>query len=95
MIELLGLAVTGAAGLFGYIKSRQFVRNRLRFVDSAQSPKAPWIAGGLALLVVVPLTAIPLVGTFVSGLTAIVFGASVGLGVAAGARDVKRLSSGL
>ena len=42
MVELI-LAI-GVAG-FGYVKSRKFVRERLRFVDAVHKPAAPVIAG--------------------------------------------------
>ena len=45
MLELLFAAGTGAATLFGYLKARQFVRERLRFVDVAHKPVAPLVAG--------------------------------------------------
>ena len=41
MIELLAAFGTGAVTLWGYLKSRNFVRNRLRFVDAAHTPVAP------------------------------------------------------
>ena len=88
---LVWLGVTGAASVFGYIKSRQFVRNRLRFVDSVQNPIAPLMAGGVAWLVALPIAAfLPVV----SAISAVVFGVGVGAGVLHGARDVKRLPRG-
>jgi hypothetical protein len=85
---LLWLGVTGAASVFGYIKSRQFVRRRLRFVDSVQNPGVPLLAGGVAGLAALPIVAIaPVVGP----VAAVVFGVGVGAGVLHGARDVKRL----
>lgn len=92
MFELLTLIATfGAAGL-GYVQTRAFVRKRLAYVDAVQRPATPWIAAGLAALVAAPVAWIlPLVGTG----TAITFGAAVGLGTAAGARDArKRLPAG-
>jgi hypothetical protein len=85
---LLWLGVTGAATVFGYIKSRQFVRRKLRFVDAVQNPVAPLLAGGVAGLIALPIVGIlPLLTT----VTAVVFGVGVGAGVLHGARDVKRL----
>jgi len=48
----LTLAAIVAAGITGYFIARDFVRRRLRFVDAIYSPLAPWIAGGLAPLLV-------------------------------------------
>ncbi len=85
---LLWLGVTGAASIFGYVKSRQFVRRKLRFVDAVQNPVAPLLAGGVAWLVALPVASLLPVLTAIS---AVVFGLGVGAGVLHGARDVKRL----
>lgn len=90
IVELLGLAATVAAAGIGYFQSRRFVRGRLRFVDAAQAPLAPWIAGAAAAAVALPVAAIlPVVGLG----TALIFGASVGVGAAQGKRDVRRLNA--
>ena len=86
MLDLLAFAATIAATAFGYVTARKFVRDRLKYVDGAQTLKAPLIAALVAWAVVTPLTWIlPLVGMG----TAILFGVSVGLGVRAGARDIR------
>jgi hypothetical protein len=90
VIELLAVGIAGASAIGGYLKSRQFVRQRLRFVDAVQRPTAPVVAGAIATLAAMPLAIfLPLI-TFA---TAIVFGAGVGAGVAAGARDARSLPS--
>ena len=38
---MLQLLLTVAAGLGGYLMARNFVRNRLRFVDAVHSPLGP------------------------------------------------------
>jgi len=38
---LLGLVVSAAALIGGFVVSRGFVRRRLRFVDAVQKPAAP------------------------------------------------------
>ena len=87
MIEIIGLAITFGATLAGHIGARRFVRDRLRFVDAVQRRRAPWIAGGAALLLAAPIAwAVPLVGVG----SALLLGAAVGTGVAYGARDVRR-----
>jgi hypothetical protein len=95
MFDLLAFAATIAATAFGYTTARRFVRERLKFVDAAQTWRAPLIAGLVAWAVAVPLAwVLPLVGPG----TAILFGASVAFGVRSGARDIReghRISSGL
>lgn len=92
MLAILGLAITGAAAVIGYVNSRHFVRTRLRYVDAAQRRITPIIAGVVAALVVSPVVwFLPLVGTG----TALLFGLAVGTGVAHGARDVRRGTAGL
>jgi len=84
---LISVIAATAVAFFGYSAARNFVRARLRYVDAVNNPITPVIAGvGAAALgaVVVPL--LPFVGLG----TAIAFGASVGLGVASGAREIRR-----
>lgn len=82
------LIAIGIIGTLSYLKSRQFVRNKLRFIDGVQKPIAPYLAGGVAAIAALPITALlPVVG----GLSVIGFGLAVGLGVSAGAKDVKAL----
>lgn len=83
---LIGLAITVIATTLGHKYARELVSRRLRYVPAAQSSKAPIIAGVGAALVAIPLVALlPIVGIG----TAICFGLAVGMGAAAGARDVK------
>lgn len=85
---MLWTLASGGAALFGYLQSRKFVRGRLRFVDAIEKPAAPVVAGAVAALAAGPVVwLLPVVG----GLSAVVFGLGVGLGVHHGARDVKRL----
>ncbi len=86
MIEILWLAATGAAGVFGYAKSRRFVRGRLRFVEGVRKPYVPFLAGGAAAAAAAPVAwLLPIVGTA----SAVIFGASVGAGVASGRKDLE------
>lgn len=86
MFEIITLAAATAAGAFGYIQSRGFVRRKLRFVGAVQNGGAPVIAGFAALVAAAPVVwVLPFVGAG----TAVLFGAGVGLGVASGAKDVR------
>ena len=83
---MLQLMLTIAAGLGGYLISRNFVRNRLRFVDAVHRAWFPLVAGLAGFLLVWPLALLPLV----SAGPAVIFGLGVGLGTATGARIVRR-----
>jgi hypothetical protein len=87
MLTLLLTLILAALGAgFGFRTARNFVRDRLRYVDAAMRPTAPWIAGGVATLLG---ALVALFVPFVGALAAISFGAAVAAGVAAGARDVR------
>ena len=95
MIEsIIGMLVLGGTGVglyATYVKTREFVRERLRFVDAAQKPATPWVVGVAAALMAAPVVAIlPLVG----GLTAAAFGVTVGAAVRSGQKQVKLLNRG-
>jgi hypothetical protein len=87
MFGLLALAASFAVAMIGYTQARAFVRERLRYVDAAQSAFAPIIAGFGAAIVASPVVALL---PFIGGGTALAFGLSVGMGVANGQRDVRR-----
>ena len=87
MFGLIALALSMTATAVGYLQSRAFVRRRLAYVDAVHNAAAPLIAAAGAFILAVPVVGIlPLVG----GGTALLFGAGVGAGVAAGARDTRR-----
>lgn len=89
---LLQIGITGAVTAFGYIKARQFVRQRLRFVDAVHKPLAPVVSGAAAALIAAPIVALlPVVGAA----TALIFGTGVGVGVHHGARDTRRRLPGM
>lgn len=90
MEELLWLGITGGASVFGYLKTRAFVRDRLRFVDGAHRGIAPVLAGLAAAVVATPLALLPVI----NGASALLFGVGVGLGARKGSQDVKRLTGG-
>jgi hypothetical protein len=83
---MITLALAFAAAAFGYLQTRGFVRRRLAYVEAAHGPAAPVIAGVVAALIAMPIAGIL---PFVGGGTALLFGASVGVGVRAGSRDIR------
>lgn len=92
MFTLISIAISLTVTGFGFAAARKYVRDRLKYVDGVQTMKAPVIAGLIGWALFMPFTLLPFVGLG----TAIVFGLSVGLGVRAGARDIRigRLSGG-
>jgi hypothetical protein len=91
VLELIGFAATTALTAVGYYQARQYVQRRLQYVDAVHGVRAPLIAGTAAALVAAPVVALlPVVGAG----TAVLFGAGVGAGVAAGARSIRRRIGG-
>jgi hypothetical protein len=91
MIFLLSFLASTVLAIVGYAQARAFVQGRLRYVDAVHSKLAPIIAGVGAALLALPLVAIlPFIGPG----TALAFGFSVGAGVLAGSREVRRRLSG-
>src|SRR5690349_6946651 len=86
---LLTIILAAVAAGFGFRTARAFVRDRLRYVDAAMRPSAPWIAGGGALLLGAIIAIVPIIGLFVGWPAVLAFGASVAAGVASGQRDVR------
>jgi hypothetical protein len=86
VLDFIAFAATLMLTAFGYVTARKFVRDRLRYVDSAQTIRGALIAGLVAWAVALPLTwMLPLVGAG----TAVLLGLGVGFGVRAGARDIR------
>lgn len=87
MLTLLAFAISAAVAYFGYTQSRRFVSSRLRYVDFINNPIIPILAGGAAAVVAMPVVGLlPLLSTG----TALTFGLSVGMGVAAGRGEIRR-----
>ncbi|HEX8393080.1 MAG TPA: hypothetical protein VF665_12120 [Longimicrobium sp.] len=83
---VLTLTATLAVTAFGYLQSRKFVRGRLAYVDAVQRGYAPFVAAAGAFALALPVVGIL---PFIGGGTALLFGAAVGTGVAAGAKDTR------
>ena len=87
MYLILSILVSFAASMLAYAQSRNFVTRRLRYVDAVQTALAPFVAGIVVTVILLPIVALlPLVGVG----TAVSVGVAVGAGVAAGARDVRQ-----
>lgn len=80
---MLELIVIAAAGIGGFVTSKDFVRRKLRFVDAAHSGAAPWVAAGVALAAATPFTILPII----TGATALALGIGVGAGVRSAQKD--------
>lgn len=82
---LLSLAIAALLAVTVHGATRRFVRDRLRYVEAVRKALAPWLAGGAAFLVALPVMGLlPIVGAG----TALTVGLAVGMGVANGARDI-------
>ncbi|MGW8282052.1 MAG: hypothetical protein ACWGON_02025 [Gemmatimonadota bacterium] len=95
ILAVLILGGTGAGLLAAYTQTRNFVTQRLRFVDAAQRRWAPWIAGVGTTLLTIPifgglLAFLPAI----SGATAVALGITVGAAVKNGQKQVKLLNRG-
>jgi len=90
--SLATLAIAGGSTLIGYWQARSFTTNKLRYVDAVHKATVPVLVGVAATAIATPVVwLLPLVG----GGTALLFGGGVTMGVAAGARDIrKRLGAG-
>lgn len=86
MFELIGIGIAGVASVYGHLRSRKFVRKRLRYTRLVERPGLGVAAGVSAAVLAAPVVAIlPLVGAG----TALLFGAGVGTGVSMGAKEAR------
>ena len=86
MFGMIALGIAGASGVFGHIKSRHFVGQKLRYTSIVEKPMLGVWAGVGATVAAAPVVALlPIVGAG----TAIAIGAGVGTGVALGVKDSK------
>lgn len=84
---MINFIVAAVAGLFLFGFAREYVRNRLRFVDAVKNPLAPWLVGLGVLIVAMPVAGfLP----FIYGSAAIAAGAGAGLGTASGVKALRR-----
>ena len=87
MFGFLGVVAVWAVAILGYTKARSFVRERLRYVDSVHKSLVPLKVGAIATAVAMPIAWIV---PFVPTVAALLFGTSIGWGVASGRRDIRR-----
>ncbi len=86
MFELIGIGIAGAVSIYGHLRSRKFVRKRLRYTKIVEKPGLGVAAGVTAAVLAAPVvTILPLVGAG----TALLFGAGVGTGVSMGAKEAR------
>jgi hypothetical protein len=94
LFTLIGLVVTVGATLVAFGLAREYVRNRLRFVDGVRHPIAPWVAALIATVILTPviglLHIVPIIGSLVGFGTALFIGIGTGLGTASGVKALKR-----
>lgn len=87
MLELIALGIAGVAGIGGHLKSKEFVRRRLRYTSWIEKPGVGLAAGAVTAIAAAPVVAIlPIVGAG----TAIAAGIGVGTGVAIGASQARK-----
>ena len=77
---MIGLLLGAAALGGGFVAARNFVRRRLRYVDSAQKRSAPLVAGVVATAAALPVAILPVISIPM----ALAFGLGVGTGWASG-----------
>ncbi|MEO8032000.1 MAG: hypothetical protein ABJC74_05695 [Gemmatimonadota bacterium] len=87
MLDLLRLAIVAAAAVGGFVLTRNFVRNRLRFVEAVRQPWVPWVVGIVVIAIASPVVFfLPLV---TKG-AALLLGVGTGVGTASGVKALKR-----
>lgn len=82
MFELIGLGIAAAVGIYAHMKSRRFVRRRLRYTSWVEKRWLGIITGALTAIAV---SWLPVVGIGAG----LLVGAGVGSGVSMGASDVR------
>lgn len=86
---MLGLIAAGVVGVYGHIKSRKFVGQKLRYTSIVEKPTLGLWAGVGAAAVAAVIGLVPVVGGLVGAPIAIAIGVGVGTGVAFGVKDTK------
>jgi hypothetical protein len=85
--SIISIALAVGATIFGYGFAKTFTVNKLRYVDAVHKAIVPALVFLGAFLVASPIVwLLPFVGTG----TAVLFGVGSAMGVAAGARDIRK-----
>ena len=87
---MITMLIVAGAALASFFATRGFVRDRLKYVDSAQSGAFPWVLGIGAGIAVGVLNLIPVVGWFIPAMLPLALGLGVGTGTAVGQQDIRR-----
>lgn len=83
---MLELVAAGVIGVAGHLKSKDWVRRRLRFTNWVEKPGIGLFTGAATAVVLAPVVGLlPIVGAG----TAIAAGIGVGTGVSIGARQAR------
>ncbi len=82
MLELILLGIAGAAGIWGHLKLRSFVRRRLRYTSWVEKRWPSVVAGAVTAVVVAGLPLLSLGA-------GLLVGTGVGTGIAMGVSDVR------
>ncbi|MYI65088.1 MAG: hypothetical protein F4107_03985 [Gemmatimonadetes bacterium] len=88
-MSLIGIGVAGAAGLFGHVKSKNWVSRKLRYTSIVEKPATALglASGGATAVAVGALGVLPFVAVPV--LPAGIVGRGVGTGVAVGVKKAR------
>ena len=90
MFGLLAAGIAGITGVYGHIKSREFVGQRLRYTSLVEKPAVGLFAGVGAMIVAAPIVALlPFIGGGAAIAVGVAVGVGVGTGVALGVKDTK------
>lgn len=87
---MLEIIAAGVAGVAGHMKSRDWVRRRLRYTSFVEKPGLGLFAGAATAVVATPVVALlPFVGAGAAMVVGIGLGAGVGTGIAKGASQAR------
>lgn len=82
MFGLIGLGIAAVVGFYAHMKSRRFVRRRLRYTSWVENRGLGILTGAVVTVVLAMLPVITVA-------PALLVGAGIGTGVSMGARDVR------
>ncbi|MEJ2539136.1 MAG: hypothetical protein P8188_03985 [Gemmatimonadota bacterium] len=87
---MLEIIAAGALGAAGHLKSKDFVRRRLRYTNWVERPGIGLFTGAATAIVAgVAVAALPFSGAGAGAAVGIGMGLGVGTGVSRGARDAR------